>query len=154
MEGEELLLKEAPLSLQTSHTLRELPPSAPARAGRKVVSFCLGRVRLGEVFGWIGRCGAVKSAAIAFVWLEMKILWLSGLKSYGYCGIMEEIQRKRGNGMKQIIRILAVLFAALLAVAVLASCDLMAGPAGPQGEQGEPGKDGKDGEKVIRDEEF
>ena len=50
--------------------------------------------------------------------------------------------------MKKIIRILAVLLAALLAVAVLASCDLMAGPAGPvgpQGEQGEPGKDGKDG---------
>ena len=52
MEGEEHLLKEAPLSLQTSLTLRELPPSAPARAGRKVVSFCLGRVRLGEVF-WL-----------------------------------------------------------------------------------------------------
>ena len=91
--------------------------------------------------GFFAGCG------FALVLLEMKILWLSGLKSYGYCGIMEEIQRKRGNGMKQIIRILAVLLAALLAVAVLASCDLMAGPAGPQGEQGEPGKDGKDGEK-------
>ena len=53
MEGEGHLLKEAPLSLQTSHTLRELPPSAPARAGRKVVSFCMGRVRLGEVWGLI-----------------------------------------------------------------------------------------------------
>ena len=57
--------------------------------------------------------------------------------------------------MKQIIRILAVLLAALLAVAVLASCDLMAGPAGPvgpQGEQGEPGKDGingKDGAQGV-----
>ena len=77
----------------------------------------------------------LQRAAVALVWLEMKILWLSGLKSYGYCGIMEEIQRKRGNGMKQIIRILAVLFAALLAVAVLASCDKKAGPAGAESKQ-------------------
>ena len=54
MEGEEHLLKEAPLSLQTSLSLRELPPRAPALAERKVVSLCSGRVLLGEVFcfGW------------------------------------------------------------------------------------------------------
>ena len=74
----------------------------------------------------------LQRAAIARICREMKILWLSGLKSYGYCGIIEEIQRKRGNNMKKIIRILAVLFAALLAVAVLASCDKKAGSAGAE----------------------
>lgn len=48
---------------------------------------------------------------------------------------MEEIQRKRGNGMKQIIRILAVLFAALLAVSVLASCE-----NAEKGEKGDTGR--------------
>ena len=48
---------------------------------------------------------------------------------------MEEIQRKRGNGMKQIIRILAVLLAALLAVAVLASCE-----NAEKGEKGDTGR--------------
>lgn len=48
---------------------------------------------------------------------------------------MEEIQRKRGNGMKKIIRILAVLLAALLAVAVLASCE-----NAEKGEKGDTGR--------------
>ena len=51
MEGEGPLLKDGSLSLQTSLFLRELPPSAPARAERSIVSLCLRRVRLGEVFG-------------------------------------------------------------------------------------------------------
>ena len=50
MEGEGRLLKEASLSLQTSHTLRELPPRAPAFSWQRVVSFRMVRVLLGEVF--------------------------------------------------------------------------------------------------------
>ena len=72
MEGEELLLKEAPLSLQTSHTLRELPPSAPAPNKTKQLFALPGRVLLGEVWGLVWEVGAVKSAAIAFVWWVKK----------------------------------------------------------------------------------
>ena len=55
MEGEGRLLKEASLPLQTSPTLRELPPKAPALAERRFVLLCSGRVLLGEVLGWFGR---------------------------------------------------------------------------------------------------
>ena len=49
MGGESPLLKEGALSLQTSHSLRELPPRAPAHAERKFDSLCLARVLSGEV---------------------------------------------------------------------------------------------------------
>ena len=52
MEGEGRLLKEASLSLQTSHTLRELPPRAPALTWQRVVSLCMMRVLSGEVFSF------------------------------------------------------------------------------------------------------
>ena len=44
-------------TLQTSLTHPELPPRAPAFAKRRFVSLCFGRVLLGEVFCWFGRCG-------------------------------------------------------------------------------------------------
>ena len=50
LEGEGCLLKEASLSPQTSHSLRELPPRAPALTWQRVVSLCMMRVLSGEVF--------------------------------------------------------------------------------------------------------
>ena len=68
LEGEEHLLKEAPLSLQTSLSLRELPPRAPALAERRFDSLCSGRVLLGEVFVGLGGGELLQRAAIALVW--------------------------------------------------------------------------------------
>ena len=65
LEGEGPLLKDGSLSLQTSLFLRELPPSAPAHAERRVVSLCLERVRLGEVFVVLGGIDFLQGAAIA-----------------------------------------------------------------------------------------
>ena len=45
-------MKEDSLSLQTSHTLRELPPRAPALTWQSVVSLCMMRVLSGEVFSF------------------------------------------------------------------------------------------------------
>ena len=68
MEGEGRLLKEASLSLQTSHTLRELPPRAPAFSWQRVVSFRMVRVLLGEAFVVWGGTEFWQSAAVAPVW--------------------------------------------------------------------------------------
>ena len=68
MEGEGRLLKEASLSLQTSHSLRELPPRAPAFSWQRVVSFRMVRVLLGEVFVVWGGTEFWQSAAVAPVW--------------------------------------------------------------------------------------
>ena len=43
-------MKDGALSLQTSLSLRELPPSAPVCTWQRVVSLCTVRVLLGEVF--------------------------------------------------------------------------------------------------------
>ncbi len=91
---------------------------------------------MGEVFGLDGRCEFFIGCGFALFLWELEFLWILGLKSYGYCGIMRKIQRKRGNGMKKIIRILAVLLAALLAVAVLASCNQKTEPAGAESKNG------------------
>ena len=56
-------MKEASLPLQTSPTLRELPPRAPAFTERRIVSLCIGRVLLGKVFVVLGRWEFWKSAA-------------------------------------------------------------------------------------------
>ena len=61
-------MKEASLSLQTSHTLRELPPRAPAFSWQRVVSFRIVRVHLGKVFVVWGGAEFWQSAAVAPVW--------------------------------------------------------------------------------------
>ena len=46
---------------------------------------------MGEVLGLVWEVRGGIECGFALLGWEMKILWLSGLKSYGYCGIMEEI---------------------------------------------------------------
>ena len=46
---------------------------------------------MGEVFvGW-GGVGFEAGYGFAPLWWELEFLWIWGLKSYGYCGIMEKI---------------------------------------------------------------
>ncbi len=58
MEGERVLLKENPLSLQTSLTPENFP-HVPPLTKRKVVSLSESGGDLGEVFCRFGRCGFV-----------------------------------------------------------------------------------------------
>ena len=87
LEGEEHLLKEAPLSLQTSLSLRELPPRAPALAERRFDSLCLVRVLLGEVFGWFGRCGFFIGCGFALIIGSLKEA--EGLYGRNLCTILD-----------------------------------------------------------------
>ena len=68
MEGESPLLKDGALSLQTSHSHRELPPRAPACTGQRFVLLCTVRVLLGEVFCVSGGRDFLRRAAVALVW--------------------------------------------------------------------------------------
>ena len=54
LEGEEHLLKEAPLSLQTSLSLRELPHKTPTMTRAKI---CFAFLMVGVLWGsfWFGR---------------------------------------------------------------------------------------------------
>ena len=64
MEAQRTPFRRGFSTLQTSLTLPELPPRAPAYAVRRFVSLCFGRVFLGEVFGvWAGGANSLHGAA-------------------------------------------------------------------------------------------
>ena len=68
-------MKEASLPLQTSPTLRELPPRAPALNKANQIFALQGRVLLGEVFVGLGGGELLQSAAVALVLREEAICW-------------------------------------------------------------------------------
>ena len=69
MEGEGRLLKEASLSLQTSHTLRELlPQEHPPFHGKELFRFAWRGCSWGKFFGWIGRREFFAECGFAPVW--------------------------------------------------------------------------------------